>query len=111
MKIVEVGSRNNKIRLEGLKMSLGGDKIITRYAGKQVITSPYLTKMSEPFSAKRSWKERLFTRPWQPFKSTKMITEQIPSDEVLLFDGKIVIHPITLEKLKFKLELDKNESH
>ena len=59
--------------------------------GRRVIVSPHLTKR-----VPRSWRERLFSWPWQPWRATKAV----PSDEVLLMDGMLVMHPATYVMLK-----------
>lgn len=40
---------------------------------------------------KRTWKERLFTRPWRPFKATRVIMQPatIPENECYLFGNEI----------------------
>lgn len=79
--------------------------------GKQIITSLYLTKISEPFPVKRTWVERLFSQPWRPWKATKMITRQVPSDEVIMMEDKIIMHPATLKQLEAALEREGNVIH
>jgi hypothetical protein len=37
----------------------------------------------------RSWRERLFSRPWKPWRRTKMV----PSHEVLIYGSMVVVHP------------------
>ena len=74
------------------------------YMGKRIITSPILTKTSDPFPVKRTWIERLFSLPWRPWKATKMITIQVPSDEVIIMADTITMHPETLRKFQAELE-------
>ena len=78
--------------------------MMAQYGGKQIITSVYLTKTSDPLSVKRTWKERLFSRPWKPWQATKMITIQVPSDEVLVMMDRIIMHPEMFRRLQTKLE-------
>lgn len=43
----------------------------------------------------RSWKERLFTRPWKPWKKTKWVPTKVPSCTILhMPDGSLMMHPI-----------------
>jgi len=51
---------------------------------------------------KRTWKERLFTLPWTPFKATK----KVPSKEALIFGyDTLIVHPSMLDKFKNEKEL------
>lgn len=77
---------------------------MTQYGGKQIITSAFLTKTSGPFSVRRTWRERLFSWPWKPFKATKTITIQVPSDEVLVMADRIIMHPEMFRRLQDKLD-------
>jgi hypothetical protein len=52
----------------------------------------------------RSWKERLFSWPWQPFKKTKYVTKWVASDEIICFNGTYYAHPDTIEKIKAAIE-------
>lgn len=47
----------------------------------------------------RTWKERLFSLPWKPFKKRKPI--QIPSDEIIYYPNGslLVMHSETWEKI------------
>lgn len=45
---------------------------------------------------KRSWKERLFTKPWEPFKSKKVVYCPIA---YILKDGTALISPKTKKLL------------
>jgi len=66
-----------------------------------VITSPHMTEPVEvEREIKRSWKERLFTWPWQPWLSTKVITviEHHPRQDIVIAPAStggqmIVCHP------------------
>ena len=70
------------------------------FNGLQVITSVNLTVPGEPVEIPRSWRERLFTRPWQPLKRTRTVTPQIPHPGALIMRDKILMHPATYQKLK-----------
>lgn len=49
----------------------------------------------------RTWKERLFTRPWKPWIATKEIANMIPNPDVFIIKGKTVLaHPATAQKIK-----------
>ena len=54
---------------------------------------------SEHFSVKRTWLQRLFTFPWNPFKKYETQIRQIPAKTFLkLRDGTFVGHPIRIEQ-------------
>jgi len=51
-------------------------------------------------SVRRSWRERLFTRPWRPWIATKTISYRVPSECIYVMDDKIVCHPSVAEALR-----------
>lgn len=63
------------------------------FNGINIIENPYLTEPGEPCDVKRTWKERLFTRPWNPFKSHKEIIPIVPSREIIKLGDKWIMHP------------------
>lgn len=72
------------------------------YTGKMLIDiyeSPYLI---EPKQVKRSWKERLFERPWRPFKKFKTI--MIPSEKIYEVGGAFICHPEMKQKIEQRLK-------
>lgn len=74
--------------------------------GIPVYTSLYMTKSVE---VKGTWRERLFTRPWRPFRKTKIVQE--PSDDIFLVSTPspfgvnqiVVCHPAIEQKIKDQL--------
>lgn len=69
-------------------------------SGMHVIESLYLTEAGEPYAVRRSWRERLFSRPWRPMTATRTITPQVPMKGGFhLADGTLVMHPETLRQL------------
>lgn len=66
----------------------------------RVIVSPNAMTIKKE---KRSWKVRLFTRPWKPFK--KFYEVQTPGCYIL--DGNtFFVHPAIWEAIKVKIEQD-----
>jgi len=47
----------------------------------------------DPYIEKRTWKERLFSLPWNPFKRTKTVVPKVPSKRVLVFSNTVIVHP------------------
>lgn len=76
------------------------------WSGRRVITTVYLTVAGEPMTVRRSWRNRLFSRPWRPWKSTYTYTPQVPSPEVLLVGDTFYVHPATWSNLCERLKTD-----
>lgn len=69
------------------------------YDGLRVVRDSRLTKAGNPYEVERTWKERLFTRPWEPLKATRTVVPQIPSDQFIFTKDCIVCHPEMVSKL------------
>lgn len=77
---------------------------LSMFNGMRVIESEWLMEPSEPMTERRTWRERLFTRPWRPFVRTRTVVRQIPYRGALrLSNGTLVIHPVTLRALREQL--------
>jgi hypothetical protein len=70
------------------------------FHGYKVVANPILTK-TETREVKRTWKERLFTRPWQPFKVIRTESYQVPDRDVLVdkINRVIYAHPSVVKEL------------
>lgn len=69
--------------------------------GVRIIESVYLTEPGEPYKVRRTWRERLFSLPWQPLKATRTITPQVPMrGGYQLGDGTIVMHPAMVAEFR-----------
>ena len=68
-----------------------------------IIESNHCT-ISEQRRVPRSWKERLFSRPWRPLQTHKTITVQVPDPHVYMLEGLrgplLICHPITAITLR-----------
>ena len=64
----------------------------------RVFESKYMTV---PQEVKRTWRERLFTRPFRPFRKTKII--QVPNPNLYRTPFGVYGHPETIRKLKAAL--------
>lgn len=51
----------------------------------------------------RTWKERLFSTPWKPWRSRKLVTISFPDPDVYVMGNRIIGHPVTLAKLRSEL--------
>lgn len=71
------------------------------FDGLHIITSPYLEQDGEPYTVRRTWRERLFTRPWRPLISTRVVVPRIPyRGAVQISKTTLVMHPETFRALK-----------
>lgn len=74
------------------------------YAGRAVHLNQLLTVAGDPIAVRRTWCERLLSRPWRPWQATRTEIPQVPSPEVLAIgDSMLVMHPATWERIKVAL--------
>ena len=71
--------------------------------GLRVVATPFLTEPGEPVEVRRTWKERLLTRPWRPFKATRTFVPQVPKKSAVIIGGTMLIHPVMLAVLREEL--------
>ena len=69
------------------------------FGGMKIIENHHLMVFGEPVQIKRGIKERLFSWPWNPFKSTKTFIPLVPSREVIYSGGFYIMHPNTKKQL------------
>ena len=75
------------------------------FAGFKIIESEYLTEAGTPVEVVRSWRERLFSRPWRPFQRTRTVVPQVPSRQVFRINSNtLVMHPEMARKMRRELE-------
>jgi hypothetical protein len=74
------------------------------FGGLQVIEDIRMTVAGEPYEVVRTWKERLFTKPWRPLKKTRTVVPQVPSREVIRFQNKMVCHPEVAKELRRQIQ-------
>ncbi len=62
--------------------------------GMRTLTSPYLMEDGDPVQVRRSWRERLLSRPWRPWQATRVVTTKVPyRGFVVLKSGTFVVTP------------------
>ena len=66
----------------------------------RVIEDTNMVEYGEPYEVIRAWKERLFTRPWQPLKVTKIIVPKVPRKQIWRVNNTLIMHPEMANKLK-----------
>lgn len=73
--------------------------------GYRIIPHALLT-MDEEYQAQRTWKERLFSRPWRPWQKMKTCIRQVPSDHAFVDEasGRIYMHPEMFARLRADYE-------
>ncbi len=65
-----------------------------------LVASPALTLTLETRLA-RTWRERLFTRPWHPWQAERTVTHTIPDPRLYRLGAVCVVgHPATLQKFR-----------
>jgi len=74
--------------------------------GYRVVENISMVVDGDPYYEKRSWKERLFSFPWNPFRSLNKIVPKVPSTEVIMFENSMIMHPEIASKLRDALEKD-----
>ena len=78
------------------------------YCGMEVIINIHLTIDGEPYEEERSWGERLFTRPWRPFRKTNTVIPQIPDNNVYMYKkDKLFMHPTIYKLIQDKIEKER----
>ncbi len=82
-------------------MMLGDNFLIN---GVKIIEDRNMVVDGEPYEVRHTWHERLFTRPWKPFKTMRTVIPKIPSSEVLQFEDKWIMHPEIATKLKKEIK-------
>ena len=68
--------------------------------GLYIHTSPYLVTQ-ESRQVPRTWRERLFSRPWQPWVGAKTISVEVPSKQILnVGNSMLICHPEMLKAIR-----------
>lgn len=81
----------------------GGQHGFPRLLGVPVITSRYLT-ISTTVEVERTWRERLFSWPWRPWRSTRTVTIYKPDPLIYETERGLVMHPAILEELRKRVK-------
>ena len=78
---------------------------------RQIIENKNMTIADGTIIIKRSWRERIFSRPWRPLQRTREIIRFIPDPHIYLIRGKnmIVAHPTTAIKLRQEIQKREEE--
>lgn len=71
-------------------------------SGFRIVESQWLTEAGPPTEVRRTWRERLLSRPWRPWKATRIVVLQVPSRQVYMMGDSMVVHPVFLRELMAK---------
>jgi hypothetical protein len=75
------------------------------FRGIRIIESIACVEPGEPIAVRRTWRERLFSRPWRPLEATKMVTPMLPSAQAYWINAHtVVMHPEMAWRLKDTLQ-------
>jgi len=66
--------------------------------------------VEEKIEVSRSWWERWFSRPWQPFKMTKTQTKIVYKPASYQMMGRLIVHPAISQKLREELKNRENQT-
>jgi hypothetical protein len=76
----------------------------------RIIESSDLLERGDPVQVKRTWRERLFTLPWQPLKATRTEVPLVPSSKTYrLSDGTWLMHPNIANKIADDLRYESRQ--
>lgn len=64
-----------------------------------MVTDVNLVEPGEPAVVRRSWRERLFSRPWRPWQPTKLVPTTKPRKDLLVVGNMVLVHPARLNDL------------
>jgi len=72
--------------------------------GMKIVENALLTVAGAPYEVPRTWRERLFTRPWKPLNRTRTVVPQVPSRQIYtLTGGVLVMHPAMAAEIRKKV--------
>ena len=66
-----------------------------------------MVENGEPYQAKRTWKERLFSIPWQPFKSSITVVPKVPRKDAVNIRGVWFMHPQAARALRQAIKVNR----
>ncbi len=70
------------------------------FVGVQITTDVNMVEPGAPCEVRRTWRERLFSRPWRPLQATRTVVPMVPSRQILRFANRLVMHPTMLDELQ-----------
>lgn len=85
---------------------------MNKFYGYQVIEDINMVDLDKPqyTEQRRTWKERLFTLPWHPFKKIKTVTTYPPMKNFYMVGRMIICHPVMKQSLIAAMRTEGNIS-
>jgi hypothetical protein len=79
-------------------------------SGMKVVLDSNLTENGKPYTVKRTWYERLFTRPWRPRQTKRIVVPQVPYKGAMHINDTLIMHPETYNLIKgaYGVKTDRN---
>ena len=74
------------------------EKLSGIVGGYEIIEDPRLTKLKQ-VEYKAGWFERLFSLPWMPQVKMRSKLMSVPSDEIIQYKNKLIVHPEIAKEL------------
>ncbi len=65
-----------------------------------IVESEALTIPGTPYEQRRTWKERLFSRPWRPMQATRTVVPRLPDPQSYKIGSRLFMHPQTAAALR-----------
>lgn len=78
----------------------------SEFAGFEIILREDMTKPGEPYSTPRTWKQRLFTLPWTPWKAECVVTPMVPSTDIYKVGTQLIMHPDLFDEMKREVGIE-----
>jgi len=73
----------------------------------KIIEDERLVKEGEPVEVKRSWFDRLFSWPWEPWIATETVIPMVPDDGIYQFEGDtFIMHPATAKLVRERMRME-----
>jgi hypothetical protein len=74
------------------------------FTGLRIVETEMLTEPGEPIDVRRTWRERLFSRPWRPLRATKLFVPQVPMKTAMRVGNTLYMHPVTARAMRQMLK-------
>lgn len=73
-------------------------------ASFRIVESAAMTQAGPPQEVRRTWRERLLGRPWNPWQATRLVPTQVPRRDIARVGNNLVMHPSVAAALRERLE-------
>ena len=72
----------------------------------RIVENAILTEAGPNYLVNCTWRERLLSWPWRPWRKQRMATTRIPSKDVWVFEsmGVMIMHPVVARALRDHLK-------